>query len=57
MSAFATTQLAASSACLGWAVLEKFFTGKTTVIGMATGAVVGLATVTPASGYVGWCPP
>jgi Amt family ammonium transporter len=56
VSAFATTQLAASSACLGWAVLEKFFTGKTTVIGMATGAVVGLATVTPASGYVGMVP-
>ncbi|MFZ1063291.1 MAG: ammonium transporter [Acidimicrobiales bacterium] len=56
VSAFTTTQLAAASACLGWALLERVFTGKTTVIGMATGAVVGLATVTPASGYVGVVP-
>ena len=55
-NAFTVTQLAAASACLGWALLEKMFTGRATVIGMATGVVVGLATVTPASGYVGAVP-
>jgi Amt family ammonium transporter len=46
------TQLGAAAALLGWIVLERVRTGKVTTIGAATGAVAGLATITPAAGYV-----
>ena len=51
-SAFVNTQLGAAAAVFGWAILERSRTGKVTTIGVATGAVAGLATITPASGYV-----
>src|SRR5213593_2964125 len=51
-SAFVNTQLGAAAAILGWIILERFRTGKATSIGAATGAVAGLATITPAAGYV-----
>ena len=51
-SAFVNTQLGAAAAVLGWIALERLLTGKVTVIGAATGAVAGLATITPAAGYV-----
>ena len=51
-SAFVNTQLGAAAALLGWIVLERMRTGKVTTIGAATGAVAGLATITPAAGYV-----
>jgi Amt family ammonium transporter len=51
-SAFVNTQLGAAAAVLGWIVLERLLTGRVTTIGAATGAVAGLATITPASGYV-----
>jgi len=51
-SAFVNTQLGAAAALLGWIVLERSRTGKVTTIGAATGAVAGLATITPAAGYV-----
>jgi ammonium transporter, Amt family len=51
-SAFVNTQLGAAAALLGWIVLERMQTGKVTTIGAATGAVAGLATITPAAGYV-----
>ena len=51
-SAFVNTQLGAAAALLGWIVLEHKRTGKVTTIGAATGAVAGLATITPAAGYV-----
>lgn len=51
-SAFVNTQLGAAAALLGWIVLERVRTGKVTTIGAATGAVAGLATITPAAGYV-----
>ncbi len=51
-SAFVNTQLGAAAAVLGWIVLERLRTGRVTTIGAATGAVAGLATITPASGYV-----
>jgi ammonium transporter, Amt family len=51
-SAFVNTQLGAAAALLGWIVLERTRTGKVTTIGAATGAVAGLATITPAAGYV-----
>ncbi|MDP9328882.1 MAG: ammonium transporter [Actinomycetota bacterium] len=51
-SAFVNTQLGAAAALLGWIILERVRTGKVTTIGAATGAVAGLATITPAAGYV-----
>ena len=51
-SAFVNTQLGAAAAIFGWIVLERLRTGKATTVGAATGAVAGLATITPASGYV-----
>ena len=51
-SAFVNTQLGAAAATLGWIVLERLQVGKVTTIGAATGAVAGLATITPAAGYV-----
>ena len=51
-SAFVANQLGAATGMLGWLVLEWTRRGKATTIGAATGAVAGLATITPASGYV-----
>jgi Amt family ammonium transporter len=51
-SAFVNTQLGAAAAVLGWIFLERLRSGRVTTIGAATGAVAGLATVTPAAGYV-----
>jgi ammonium transporter, Amt family len=51
-SAFVNTQLGAAAAVLGWILLERLRSGRVTTIGAATGAVAGLATITPAAGYV-----
>jgi ammonium transporter, Amt family len=47
------THLAACAAALLWIVIEYFKIGKSTSVGIVTGAVAGLATVTPAAGYIG----
>ncbi len=52
-SAFLATHAAASTAALVWMVVEWVHRGKPTVLGVASGAVAGLATVTPASGFIG----
>jgi len=51
-NALLSTHLAASAAALAWALLEKIKIGKPTSVGLVTGAVAGLATVTPAAGYI-----
>lgn len=51
-SAIINTHLAASVAALTWLLVEKFTVGKATSVGWATGAIAGLATITPAAGYV-----
>ena len=51
-SAIINTHLAASVAALVWLLVEKFTVGKATSVGWATGAIAGLATITPAAGYV-----
>jgi len=51
--AMLVTQLAASVAALTWMFVEWRRHGKPSVLGVSTGAVAGLATITPASGYVG----
>jgi Amt family ammonium transporter len=52
-SAFVVTQFSAASAALSWMVAEWACRGNPTVLGAASGAVAGLATITPASGFVG----
>jgi ammonium transporter, Amt family len=52
VSAILATHFAASAAALTWAVIERVKMGKSTSIGIVTGAVAGLATVTPAAGYI-----
>ena len=52
-SAILNTHLAACAAALVWILLEKLKIGKPTSIGIVTGAVAGLATITPAAGYIG----
>jgi len=47
------THISASVASLTWMSLEWFKTGKPGLIGIVTGMVAGLATITPASGVVG----
>jgi Amt family ammonium transporter len=51
-SAFAATHFSAAAAALSWAVTEWLHKGKPSVLGAASGMVAGLATVTPASGFV-----
>src|SRR5512133_3723343 len=50
--AITATHLAASSGALTWMFLEWWTRGKPSVLGMITGAVAGLGTITPASGFV-----
>lgn len=52
-TAILNTHLAASTAALVWILIERIRIGKATSIGIVTGAVAGLATVTPAAGYIG----
>ncbi len=52
-AAIINTHIAASMAALVWILIEKFKVGKPTAVGVATGAIAGLATITPAAGYVG----
>lgn len=51
-SAIIATHLGASTAALVWLLIEKIKVGKPTSVGFATGAVAGLATVTPAAGFI-----
>ena len=51
-SAFLNTDLAASFAAMTWMLIEWFSTRKPKFLGLLTGAVAGLATITPAAGYV-----
>ncbi len=51
-SAILNTHIAASAAALAWLAIEKFTVGKPTSVGFATGAIAGLATVTPAAGFI-----
>ncbi len=51
--AILVTHIAAASASLVWMIIEWLRFGKPSLVGMVTGMVAGLATVTPASGFVG----
>ncbi|MFI5379606.1 MAG: ammonium transporter [Tepidisphaerales bacterium] len=51
-STFLATHLAGAAATLSWTAIEWFRTGKPTVLGAISGAIAGLAMITPASGFV-----
>ncbi len=50
--AFVNTDLAASFAAITWLIIEWIQKKKPKFVGLLTGAVAGLATITPAAGYV-----
>lgn len=50
--ALLTTNTSAAAAMLSWMLVEKLVTGKPTVVGACTGAVVGLVAITPGAGFV-----
>ncbi len=52
VSAFVVTQVAAATAGVVWGLVSYLHLGRTSVLGMITGAVVGLVAITPASGFV-----
>lgn len=52
-SAIINTHVGASVAALVWMLIERIKVGKATAVGFATGAVAGLATITPAAGSIG----
>jgi Amt family ammonium transporter len=54
--AFLTTHTAAASATVTWVIVEWLHRGKPTMFGAATGSIAGLATITPAAGFVGPLP-
>ena len=52
-AALIATHLSAATAGLVWAAIEWKRFGRPSMVGLVTGVVAGLATVTPASGFVG----
>jgi Amt family ammonium transporter len=50
--AFLNTDIAASFAAVAWLAMDWFTAKKPKFLGLLTGAVAGLATITPAAGYV-----
>ncbi|BAU22860.1 ammonia channel protein [Caldimicrobium thiodismutans] len=50
--AFVNTNTAAASASLIWCIAEWLIFKKPTILGLASGTIAGLATITPAAGYV-----
>ncbi|MCC7373993.1 MAG: ammonium transporter [Verrucomicrobiales bacterium] len=51
-NAFVATTLSAGVGLCVWAAIELWIRGKPSILGMCSGAVAGLATITPASGFV-----
>ena len=51
--AITVTHISAATAALVWMTIEWVKHGKPTLVGIATGCIAGLATITPASGFVG----
>lgn len=51
--AMLVTHLSAACGALSWMVIEWLRYGKPSVLGIVTGMVAGLGTITPASGFVG----
>ncbi|NHN37464.1 ammonium transporter [Pseudomaricurvus alcaniphilus] len=51
--AMTVTHISAAAGSLAWVCMEKIKFGKPSVLGIVTGMVAGLGTITPASGFVG----
>jgi Amt family ammonium transporter len=51
-SAIINTHVGACAAAMMWLLIERIKVGKATSVGFATGAIAGLATVTPAAGFI-----
>lgn len=51
--ALTVTHISAATASLTWALWERVKFGKASLVGMVTGTIAGLASITPASGFVG----
>ncbi len=51
--ALTATHISAAAASLTWALWEKIKYGKASLVGLVTGTIAGLASVTPASGFIG----
>ena len=51
-SALLNTHLAAAAGALAWAIVERITIKQATTVGFASGAVIGLVSITPGSGYV-----
>ncbi len=52
-TAFVATHLAGMAGMLMWVIMEWITRGTATTLGAASGAISGLATITPAAGFVG----
>ena len=51
--ALSVTHISAATASLTWALWEKVKYGRASLVGLVTGTIAGLASITPASGFVG----
>ncbi|MCB1361553.1 MAG: ammonium transporter [Rhodobacter sp.] len=51
--AMVVTHLSAAAASLSWILWERIKFGRASMVGLVTGTIAGLASITPASGYVG----
>lgn len=51
--ALTVTHISAATASLSWILWERIKFGKASLVGMVTGTIAGLASITPASGFVG----
>ena len=51
--ALLVTHISAATASLVWLIIEWLRFGKPSLVGLVTGTIAGLATVTPASGFIG----
>ncbi len=53
VSAFVATHIAACAGGISWMIAEWIYQGKPTVLGVASGIISGLATITPGAGFLG----
>lgn len=51
--AMTVTHLSAAAASLSWVLWERIKFGRASLVGLVTGTIAGLASITPASGFVG----
>lgn len=51
--AITVTHISAAAASMSWALWERIKFGKSSLVGLVTGTIAGLASITPASGFVG----